>query len=145
MFVGLFLGGGIVSSIFFVLWKGIPYLGVALPFGTVIGFLLYLIWSALKGRYSAPSTNLEIARSYLLLGLLAALLAHFVEINFGIAIVSTRTYFWVFTALLLAAGYILPQSGEFVPAAEEDLSNSINGLPSKERKKEGPSNFDDKI
>ena len=145
LFVGLFLGGGIMSSIFFVLWKGIPYLGVALPFGTVLGFLFYLIWSALRGRYSAPSTNLEIARAYLLLGLLAAILAHFVEINFGIAIVSTRTYFWVYTSLLLAAGFILPQRGEFHLAAEEGLSSSSSAFESNVIYMQGSSQTGDKI
>ena len=47
-------------------------------------------------------------RAYLLLGLLAAVIAHFVEINFGIAIAATRTYFWVYAALILLVGYILP-------------------------------------
>ncbi len=144
LFLGLFLGGGIVSSVFFVLWKGIPYLGVALPFGMVIGFLLYLILTALKGDYSAPSTNMEIARAYLLLGLLAALLAHFVEINFGIAIVSTRTYFWVYSALLMAAGYILPQGGEFDLAVEEGHSPLNNGIAGNEKVERGNSQFNDK-
>jgi len=143
LFLGLFLGGGIASSVFFVLWKGIPYLGVALPFGMVIGFLLYLIWTALKGEYNAPSTNLEIARSYLLLGLMAALLAHFVEINFGIAIVSTRTYFWIFSALLLAAGYILPQNGEFDLPVEEGHSPLNNGIAGKEKVELRNSQFND--
>jgi hypothetical protein len=44
----------------------------------------------------------------LLLGLLAAIVSHFVEINFGIAIAVTRTYFWVYTALLLLIGYLYP-------------------------------------
>jgi len=40
--------------------------------------------------------------------LLAAILAHYAEINFGIAIAATRTYFWVFSALIVLIGYILP-------------------------------------
>ncbi len=42
------------------------------------------------------------ARSLALITLIAAVLAHWVEINFGIAIVSTRTHFWVYAGLLLA-------------------------------------------
>ena len=45
--------------------------------------------------------------SYLLLGFVAAIIAHFVEINFGIAIASTRTYFWTSSALILLVGYVL--------------------------------------
>ena len=40
----------------------------------------------------------------LLVGLVAAIAAHFVEINAGIAIAATRTYFWVFAALLVVVG-----------------------------------------
>jgi tetratricopeptide (TPR) repeat protein len=43
--------------------------------------------------------------------LLAGILAHFIEINFGIAIAVTRTYFWIYTALLLLVGYLLPRLG----------------------------------
>ena len=35
---------------------------------------------------------------------LAAIVAHFVEIHFGIAIVATRTYFWFLSALLVVVG-----------------------------------------
>ena len=40
--------------------------------------------------------------------LLAALVAHFIEINFGIAIVATRMLFWIYVGLLIVVGYILP-------------------------------------
>jgi len=45
------------------------------------------------------------ARNITLIVLLSAVVAHFVEINFGIAIVSTRTYFWVYAALLLLVSF----------------------------------------
>ena len=38
-------------------------------------------------------------------------MAHYVEINFGIAIAATRTTFWTFAGLLVALGL------EWVPAA----------------------------
>ncbi len=41
--------------------------------------------------------------------LLGAVIAHFIEINFGIAIASTRTYFWTYAALIMLVGYILPR------------------------------------
>lgn len=39
-----------------------------------------------------------------LLALVSAILAHFVEIHFGIAIAATRTYFWVFAAMIFLIG-----------------------------------------
>ncbi|MCL4459093.1 MAG: O-antigen ligase family protein [Chloroflexi bacterium] len=40
----------------------------------------------------------------LILGLLSALVAHFIELQFGIAIVATWTYFWLYLALLGCLG-----------------------------------------
>jgi tetratricopeptide (TPR) repeat protein len=45
-----------------------------------------------------------------LLALVAAIVAHFVEIQFGIAIVSTRTSFWLYAALIVAARRLLRES-----------------------------------
>lgn len=105
LFLGLYLVGGLLSAVIFVAWQGWGFLGVALPFGMILGVIIYLIGAALGGRYEAlPTTPAEKLRAYLLLGLLAAIVAHFVEINFGIAIVATRTYFWAYTALLLLVG-----------------------------------------
>ena len=52
-------------------------------------------------------------RSLTLIVLLSAILAHFIEINFGIAIVATRTYFFTYAALLLSVGYFLPKNQEY--------------------------------
>jgi tetratricopeptide (TPR) repeat protein len=40
---------------------------------------------------------------------LAAVVGHFVEINFGIAIVATRTLFWTYAGITLVVGYIIPK------------------------------------
>ena len=109
LFLALYLLGGLVSSVGFVRWGGLKLLGVALPFGMVAGVALYLILISLFGRVQEGVTEIQRLRAYALLGLLAAILAHFVEINFGIAIAATRLYFWFVAALLLLAGYILPR------------------------------------
>jgi len=41
--------------------------------------------------------------------LVTAILSHFVEINFGIAIASTRTNFWTYLALMVVVGHIFPK------------------------------------
>ena len=48
----------------------------------------------------------------LMTALVAAVLAHYIEIHFGIAIAATRTYFFVYAALMFMVGYRLPQSSE---------------------------------
>src|SRR5262245_47168196 len=45
----------------------------------------------------------------LMMALIGAIIGHFAEIQFAIAIGSTRTYFWIFSALLVLLGYRLRQ------------------------------------
>jgi tetratricopeptide (TPR) repeat protein len=136
MYLTLLIGGGALSSIFFIAWRGIAYLGVALPFGMISGVVAYLIWISLFGRFTSLGATLDSSeqtgndrqRSYLVLGLLAAVVAHLVEINFGIAIVATRTYFWVYLALLLLAGFVLSKKemiGEGNSQVVETLETKI--------------------
>jgi tetratricopeptide (TPR) repeat protein len=113
VFIGLFLAGGLAAALFLWLWKGAHFIGVGLPLGIALGLAGYLVVSAIafygrtkeqgsKGaNFQPPTSNLQ----FLLIALVSALLAHFVEINLGIAIAATRTYFWVYAALMVAAGY----------------------------------------
>ncbi|HJW90348.1 MAG TPA: hypothetical protein VJ436_06880 [Anaerolineales bacterium] len=105
LFLGLFLGLGGASALGFVLWQGPAYLGVGLPFGMIAGLILYLMLVALRRAYASPSTPAERWRALILIGSLATIVGHFVEINFGIAIAATRLYFWVNTGLLVAVGW----------------------------------------
>jgi len=89
--------------------------GVGLPAGLSAGMILFATWSALR----TPSTARpeEQGRDLLLvLALLSAIMAHFIEIHFGIAIVATRLYFWTALALLAATGMGRIQSAQ--PAEE---------------------------
>jgi len=108
LFLGLYIGGGVLSALGFMLIMGVEFFGVALPFGMMLGVLLYLALVALSGQYENPQTEGGRLRAIIIAALLAAVMAHFAEINFGIAIAATRLYFWVFTALLLLVGYVLP-------------------------------------
>ena len=127
-FFALYTAGGIAGGLVFTLWRGIEYLGVGLPFGLLLGLLGFVMLTALQ-RSFRPSENekkpaklnqqighfaeddTKTAQVLFLIVLLSAIIAHFVEINFGIAISVTRTYFWIYTALLLLLGYLLPKLG----------------------------------
>jgi tetratricopeptide (TPR) repeat protein len=134
-FVCLF-GGGIVSALSLTIIKGIEFIGVGLPFGMIIGLIIYLTFDALfipsnnyEGRQNNPYT-------LLIIFLFAAIIGHFVEINFGIAIVATRTLFWTFAGVMLVVGYILPKtkvSASQAPSSEDTGNLQIS---QKERKKE---------
>lgn len=125
-------GGGAVAGVVGVaLWRGLEYIGVGLPFGLLIGIGAYLAVMTVfaypsadeaqdgeaEGFFARLFAKVKISRDLgqwlTLTMLLAAVFAHYAEINFGIAIAVTRTYFWVFAGLLLLVGYILPRHGEY--------------------------------
>ena len=132
LFLGLYFGVGIISAAGFVLLMGVGFFGVGLPFGMMIGVLVYLILTSLSGGFQSPKTEGEKLRALIIVALLAAVVAHFVEINFGIAIAVTRTYFWVFSALILVLGYVLSRRDEVerifaLPAGESDQGIQSSG------------------
>lgn len=110
LLVGLWIGGAVVGGVLLTAWLGAPFFGVAVPFGSIIGLVIYLVYYALVARVSADerSNPFQLDR-LLLIGLLTAVVAHYVEIHFGIAIAATRTHFFAFLALILTIGYRLPQ------------------------------------
>jgi tetratricopeptide (TPR) repeat protein/O-antigen ligase len=127
------VSGGILP---YVIDGSFRFSGVALPFGIVAGLILYLLCAAVRQPdlvNSRPrSSNL------LLIGLLAALLAHFIEIQLGIAVSMTRLCFWVYAALAVTVGELLcrrereaageaayARKGPRQPSAEPSLSFTV--------------------
>jgi hypothetical protein len=77
--------------------------GLGLAAGIAIGVILYILISIFinrKNPHSFAFTN----RNILIVAILSLILAHFVEIQFGIAIITTRMYFWFLAAVLVVAG-----------------------------------------
>ena len=98
------LGGAILGALIAYLLQGNWVLiGVTLPGGLILGVILYITVTALwnEGRGLSMRTG---RRELLVMTILATVIAHFIEIHFGIAIVATRTYFWVWSAVLVALG-----------------------------------------
>ena len=138
-------GGGVLGAILLILWGGLAFFGVGLPFGIAVGLIVYFAYVALSGAYEAPKSADEAARSLTLVVLIAAVLAHFLEVNFGIAIAVTRSYFWVYCALIILVGLILPGRGEYAgigsslsfmdrPDSNKGLKPVQKGVRSKRRK-----------
>jgi tetratricopeptide (TPR) repeat protein/O-antigen ligase len=77
-----------------------PLLGAA-----VLGaYLVFFVGGFFKTP--PPSRRLGVYQT-LILAIFAAVLAHFVEIQFGIAIASTRTYFWLYLGLTVVIGILM--------------------------------------
>ncbi len=103
VYVTLWSIGGFLGALAPRLLEGTWRLsGVGLAVGLVSGLLAYLVVQGFSNK--AKETN---PYDLLLVALLSAIVAHFVEIHFGIAIAATRTYFWLFAALLVITGYPL--------------------------------------
>ena len=101
----LFLGGfSLVTVTYFVVTDGSwRFFGVALPAGVIAGLFFYVTAAAFLHADIKLDTR-DIPRQLLIITIMATVAAHFAEIHFGIAIASTRTYFWVQTATLLVLG-----------------------------------------
>ncbi|MEA3459790.1 MAG: tetratricopeptide repeat protein, partial [Chloroflexota bacterium] len=132
IFFGLLVGGGLAGALFLYLWRGPEFIGVGLPVGIALGLAGYLVVSAFAFYGQEEEAQGE-AYQPLLIALLSGFMAHFIEIHFGIAIAATRTYFWVYAALMVVIGYYLRRR----PVAEAPAKRP-RGQPSKRRKRRSP-------
>ncbi len=133
VWLALFLTGGVLGSIILMMWQGANFFGVGLPFGMTFGLIAYLVVYAIF-FYDPESAPLDTRRLIVLLALVSAILAHFVEIHFGIAIAATRTHFWAYAALLviLGAGLLTEESEA---AAETQPEAQAEQAPKSSRRK----------
>ncbi len=111
------IGGGVIGAIVLIMVKGVEYLGVGLPFGMIIGLVAYLSIYALITPASQDEISSNNPYALLMIVLFSAIVGHFVEINFGIAIVATRTLFWVYSGIILVTGFVLPKINPIAPSA----------------------------
>ena len=137
LFLGLYIGSGVSGALFFSLWRGIEYLGIGLPFGIMLGLIGYVVLVALFSDFEAPKNESQTIRFFIILGIVSSLLAHFIEINFGISIAVTRSYLWVFTGVMVVVGYWMPRLGEYgfgeaVQASDQGFAGGAPGATSKQ-------------
>ena len=123
------LAGGMLPRLLESKWR---FAGVGIPAGMLLALAIYLMTTfqaqsskfkvqspklkaqSPKSHVQPPTSNLQPPTSnlqLLLIALLSAIIAHFIEIQFGIAIAATRTYFWVYAALTIVVGFYLQEVG----------------------------------
>ncbi len=140
---------GLMGGIALALWGVFIYIGraylfaVAVPIGFVAGTGLYLTWAAfrvtLRGRAAGDVTYTLHPHTILLVALLSAILGHFVEINFGIAIAATRTTFWAFAGLLVVLGLQwVPALVISEPQVEQSAAKSVTAAHARATKRKAP-------
>jgi tetratricopeptide (TPR) repeat protein/O-antigen ligase len=141
MFMGCWAVGGVLSALVIGLWQGPEFVGVGLPAGIAAGLGFYLvIWGLFLSRRAEKDASKKPRESgpydLLIVALVAAVIAHFVEIHFGIAIAATRTYFWSYAALMVVVGYLLPRYRMAEQAAQEEPAPATHQTPSKRRRRQ---------
>jgi tetratricopeptide (TPR) repeat protein len=87
----------------------------------MLGYGIYVTIAAFDKSHTRPDRN-ELPRQLLIIALLSAIIAHYMEIHFAIAIGATRMLFWVLTAALLVIGMRLaqPQPDEIAEQLDPD-------------------------
>lgn len=99
VFLAIVVGAGLVAAAgSIVLTGGRTLVGLCLGLGMAVGVLGYTARAAL--RRSGIEADAAGARRFLLAGVFAGMVAHFVEIQVGIATVTTRLYFFAAAALV---------------------------------------------
>ena len=104
IFILSVITGGVIGACLVYFWKGLHYIGVGLPFGMILSVFLFL---AIRAIFINNDQNLPAevqSRNILLLAIFSAIMAHFMELIFGIGIAATRTYFWMYSGILVFVG-----------------------------------------
>lgn len=119
LFFALLVVGAAVAVAVVIPTVGPHFFGLAIPAGMVGGLFIYLVVYGISVYWDAEAAPQPHPRFILLTGILSAIVAHFIEINFGISIASTRTTFWAFAGVLAVAGLNLVREHEEEGAGEQ--------------------------
>lgn len=140
LFITLWFGGGALLALGFGAALGWEFIGVALPGGMMLGLFAYLV--AFAARAGKPTTAYT-ATTLWLTALIALFVAHFIELHFGIAIATTRVYFWFFAAVFVALGARAISMSETDAVKTETTASaapaaSVQNAPAAPRNKNAP-------
>ncbi|NJN94730.1 MAG: tetratricopeptide repeat protein [Anaerolineales bacterium] len=100
----ILIGSGLLgTAIAYLADGGLTFVPLALPFGLVAGVVIHLLWQGVISQPETSTGQTQIPEhALLLIGLLGALIGHFIEVHFVFSIAATYTYFWIFAGLLAA-------------------------------------------
>jgi tetratricopeptide (TPR) repeat protein len=143
IYLVLWILGGILFAVGARVLEGTwRFSGVALAVGITFGFLAYLVIHTLVLRKKGEVQEMSFRDQVLMIALFSAIVAHFIEIHFGIAIAATRTYFWLYCGLMVVIGLSLWESfgteagTEQTPRPKEGSKSARKGRRRKKRRAE---------
>ena len=117
LLAGLWIAGALIGGILATVIASPVYIGVAAPFGSILGLVVYLVIYSLTSRPVEGQTVKYDVTQLLMIALIAGLIGYYVEIHFGIAIAATRVHSFAFMALIYVLGYRMKT--QEIEAAEE--------------------------
>ncbi len=129
----LFLLFGVLGALLGVLLPllldgSLRFLGLGLPLGFLLSMGAYVTVSGLTGAgegesHDSGKLRLRGEDALLLVALLSGVVAHLVEIQVGIAIAATRTYFWAYAASMALLGERLVSTEAVRPSEQVPVSS----------------------
>lgn len=135
LFAALLVGGGILGLLMPWLVDGtLRFAGVGIPAGMVAALAVYLVVVLIRDR---EKRNEKAPNQILLIALLSAIVAHFVETQSGVAITTTRTYFWVYAALMAVIALSIQGERVQVQLPPRPLPTRARGKRTRKRKRGG--------
>jgi tetratricopeptide (TPR) repeat protein len=147
IFASLLAGGALAGLLVPRIMTGKFVLSaVGIPLGFLFGMFLYQVAASLyhsvaEGRgFSSRPVGGKVAGGgtwLIISALLSGIVAHFVEIQFGIATVSTNLYFWVFLAIMGVLGMDLVKGGEKPRETTTSPASQEGKAPVETRRKKG--------
>ena len=129
LLVVLLAAGSIVATAVTTTSLGSHFFGLAIPAGMVGGLIVYLLvraFSLYRETEPGPEPHPHLI---LLMAVISAFAAHFIEIQFGIAVAATRTTFWAMMGVLVLLGLRRIADGEPV------VPESVTAPPARRRRR----------
>lgn len=105
--LALLILGGIIGAVVSYLADGdLTFVALGLPFGLVAGSVIHLLWQGIAAQQEVEPGDYFTTDTLLLIGLLGAIVGHFIEVHFVFSIAATYIYFWAYAGLIVALAKI---------------------------------------
>ncbi len=128
LMVGFWIGGAVIATMLMTSMMGAAFFGVAIPAGSISGLVLYLVYYALFTRSEGDGRDPFDVNRLIMIGLVTAVIAHYAEIHFGIAIAATRLHFFAYVGLMYALGHRLGQQAVVEEVVETTAKRRVRRM-----------------
>jgi tetratricopeptide (TPR) repeat protein len=129
----LLILGGIIGAIVPLLVDNVgdryTFVALGLPFGLLTGVVIHLVWQGIIQQTEDKDKVEFVPHPLLLIGLLGAVIGHFIEVHFVFSIAATYTYFWLYAGLMVTLSRMRQSAKQ--PASElveQEAALNLNAI-----------------